>query len=346
MKSAKHPRDGRTRKRKRRPFVKFTVVLFSLALLFILFTVFTFTEANHLIRQDVRPLEPYAGNAMPTFRATSFKSLDEFTNLSGWFFPATQKKARATVIFIHPFNSNRAPFGINTASLVRDFLDCGFNVLTFDQRHSGESGGIMSTFGYSEWQDVIAAMKFLNNYTGSPNCVLYGIGSGCTTALTTWNHLRDPGQEAPKVTHNSFLEQNLANLHFDRSAIKAMILDTPLPDSDEYIRHAIRQSDLLFKQLTSLSVPYAIRISASQSKLVKMTNEISSLPIPIHIIYQQHSGELGPDITNMVPAERQRVSPGITSLYESDATAYLGAFAHDPHTYCAHIRDFLQSMVP
>ncbi|HHX37822.1 MAG TPA: hypothetical protein GX717_07570, partial [Clostridiaceae bacterium] len=139
---ASKPKNGKGR------FIRFTTILLFIAILAILLSVLTFSQANQLMRDERQMLDTYAANDMPTFRPVSFLSLDDRTTLNGWFFGA--KRAHGTsLIILHPHSSNRLPFGVSTRDLINRATSSGYNVLTFDQHHAGNSEGKLSTFGYT-----------------------------------------------------------------------------------------------------------------------------------------------------------------------------------------------------
>jgi fermentation-respiration switch protein FrsA (DUF1100 family) len=76
--------------------------------------------------------------------------------LKGWFIPSHY--SRAAVILGHGFSRSRQELLDVAAMLNRN---C-YNVLLFDWRAHGESGGVQTTFGYEEVQDLAAALDYLS----------------------------------------------------------------------------------------------------------------------------------------------------------------------------------------
>lgn len=88
------------------------------------------------------------------FEKVTFRSSDG-VRLRGWFVP--RPKARGTILLCHGYPGNRADLLSYIGFLHRG----GFQVLAFDFRALGESGGAMSTIGYREVGDALGAVAYL-----------------------------------------------------------------------------------------------------------------------------------------------------------------------------------------
>lgn len=109
------------------------------------------------------------------YRAVCFPSTDGLT-LSGWWIPA--EGCPRTVIFLHGFSGSMDP-DIKYASA---FHQHGFNVLMFDFRAHGRSGGKHSSLGALEVRDVMGAYDFAKQ-SGSWSVGLIGFSMGGRAAL-------------------------------------------------------------------------------------------------------------------------------------------------------------------
>lgn len=104
---------------------------------------------------------------------------EDKVNIKGWFIP--YDGAEKTIILMHGWGMNRSDILKNTYFL----HDLGFNLLYFDFRALGESGGKVSSIGYLETRDVRAAIKYLNE-TRPESCKkigLYGLSMGAMVAI-------------------------------------------------------------------------------------------------------------------------------------------------------------------
>ena len=251
-----------------------------IAILIISAGILSFASANTLMRQKPEQLASISSNVMPPFQVISFQSLDEQTNLSGWMFPAKGDPI-STVVMVHDSGRNRLQFGIDMPALYEFFVDAHYNVLSFDLRHAGKSEGQLSAFGYAEWEDVLAAINYARQFTTTKDVLLYGFGSGVTTALFAWSRLPEnisadnpaadinsnakPVESVKRSVIEQALDKRIAALGFDRSYIRGVLLDTPCVSPDSYIKANYQHGGLLGRVLLQFTVPYAVRLSASST---------------------------------------------------------------------------------
>ena len=104
------------------------------------------------------------------FEEVSFRSRDGVA-LAGWWVPAAEPEG--TVVMVHGLNRTR----VEMVKKVPFAHDHGWNVLLFDLRHHGESGGETTTFGVREKDDVRAAIELARERSTGP-IVLWGVSLG------------------------------------------------------------------------------------------------------------------------------------------------------------------------
>lgn len=99
------------------------------------------------------------------YEPVEFRATDG-VNLSGWWIPAAPPKpgqtppaewGRRTVVLCHGLGADKS----NQLAIARDLPTSGYNVLAFDFRAHGESGGQVCTFGDRERRDVLGAVRWL-----------------------------------------------------------------------------------------------------------------------------------------------------------------------------------------
>ncbi|MBO4494852.1 MAG: hypothetical protein J5752_03220 [Clostridiales bacterium] len=326
------------RQGKRLPFSKLIVrvalVLSILAAVLVAIIVITASTANHLMSIDKKPMSNIPATILPSYSATSFTSADDQTILSGWFFKTD--KPISTVIVVHDTQSNRMPFGVEMVDLIDDFINMHFNVFLFDLRNSGESEGVISGYGYLEWQDVLGAIKHVKKISVTTDVILYGIGSGCSASLLALDKL-PPSSEAEVLENYS---KNIVELGFDATYVSGVILDSPAKNSDDYITpYVFKESKFAF--LTQYFVPYAIRLSAGVSDNMNLATEISRLSIPVCIIYGGRDTFVGAEKTAQIVSERLRLNPNTTMAKMFSGAGYVESYQIDPVEYRKTIQEFL-----
>jgi fermentation-respiration switch protein FrsA (DUF1100 family) len=78
--------------------------------------------------------------------------------LKGWLVAQkAARKSRGTIFYLHGVGDCKTD-GVAHARL---FFKHGYNVLLYDSRAHGESGGVFCTYGYHEKHDISAAISFL-----------------------------------------------------------------------------------------------------------------------------------------------------------------------------------------
>jgi len=127
-------------------------------------------------RQSPDPIASPGDHDLP-FENISFLSADGVT-LRGWFIPAPAGTCKGTIIFCHGHTGSMDP----DLKYVPAFRQHGYNVLMFDFRGHGRSGGHLISLGYYERQDVLAAIRFLRQ-RGIEEVGLLGFSMGGSIAM-------------------------------------------------------------------------------------------------------------------------------------------------------------------
>ena len=111
---------------------------------------------SHLKRPHIRNLLRRLGIEIQDVSFTSFDS----TRLNGWWIQAS--KDAPTIVILHGVKKNRTDVLRAALVLRRE----GFNVLMFDGRAHGDSGGRYVTYGFFERRDVESALEWLISEKG------------------------------------------------------------------------------------------------------------------------------------------------------------------------------------
>jgi pimeloyl-ACP methyl ester carboxylesterase len=103
-------------------------------------------------------------------------STSDGIGIKGWYF--TKDSSGKAVVLLHGWKANR----METLPRVRFLYEAGYNVLVYDARGCGESGGEKISIGYYETEDLAAAVKFLKG-RGNSKIGCIGISQGGATIL-------------------------------------------------------------------------------------------------------------------------------------------------------------------
>jgi uncharacterized protein len=99
---------------------------------------------------------------------------DAGIKLRGWRFK-TDKPRRGTIVYLHGLSDNRA----SSTPIARHYTPLGFDVVAYDGRSHGESGGDACTYGFYEKRDLSRVLDALG---GGP-VVVFGASLGAGIAL-------------------------------------------------------------------------------------------------------------------------------------------------------------------
>ena len=99
--------------------------------------------------------------------------------LKGWYVPAHPSAPKGTIVFCHGLNRSRVEF-IDQAIFAHGL---GYSSVMFDFRHQGESEGEVTTLGYQERLDVLAAADYARQRLPDRPLIVWGISMGAASAL-------------------------------------------------------------------------------------------------------------------------------------------------------------------
>ena len=124
------------------------------------------------------------------YEDVSFPSAGDDIDLRGWFLPVAGSDR--VVVIVHGRNSNRTGDDGQLVSHAAALVDRGYNVLLFDFRAHGESGGLRYTLGAAEQRDVLGAVAYLEARGFAPDRTGFWAHSmGAATVLLTASALAE-----------------------------------------------------------------------------------------------------------------------------------------------------------
>lgn len=136
-------------------------------------------KLTHPVRQPLKETPEQYGMA---FEQVQFPSRTHDVDLKGWLLPSESSPAKLNIIMAHGYRKNRLQTDAEALKLSKTFVEQGYNVLMFDFRNSGESGGELTTVGYLEKYDLLGAIDWMKANHPEP-IALHGFSMGASTAL-------------------------------------------------------------------------------------------------------------------------------------------------------------------
>ncbi len=243
--------------------------------------------------------------------AVGFPSRTDHVPISGWWIPASGSGGR-TAILAPGYGQNRL-IGDIGLPLAVELHGLGWNVLMFDFRASGLSGGSICSIGQYEVRDLLGAADFARQRvgTGGPLVVL-GYSMGATVALMAAE--RDP-------------------------AISGVLADSPFASLVPYLQQSMRQwthlPNVPFNWIILRVVPL---ITGLQPQRVDPLADMAALGKRPVLLIAGTADRLVPDSNARQLAAAG--GPG-TSLWLVEGAGHIGAWQTAPQAYREHMRAWL-----
>lgn len=154
-----------------------------------------------------------AENTIPDFPfATIYLKTSSDIPIEGWY-SKTDSIARGTVILVHGLNGNKGMLLKEAAA----FRVLGYNVMLFDARNHGNSGGDKTTMGYKETEEIKLAYEYIKS-KGENTIVLWGASLGAVEVVKAVSdydlHLSAIIIEMPFLSLRSHFEWRAHSLNF------------------------------------------------------------------------------------------------------------------------------------
>lgn len=330
-------KDNSSKKGKMFKVLIVLIVLVTLAALTLaVIAISSFLKANQVMEEEGSELSPFASNILPEYSRVSFQTLDGQLNLRGWWLYSQAEETIATVILVHGQGMNRLPFGLDSVELFDNLTEAGCAVLTFDLRNSAESDGELSSFGYMESEDVLAALAYVNTQTRSDQpIILYGIGSGTSAIMRSMTEL----SEIYALENNSNVNGQTELPHPDR--ISALILDTPARSSEDFIAASMAQEESIGRYFFPRTVPLAIRLSSGNKEKQDYLHYLSQLTLPVLLLGHERDSLLAERAYLPLWTERERIHPSLTETFKVKGSGHLTAYTSESSDYAMSIVDFI-----
>lgn len=236
----------------------------------------------------------------------TFLNLEDGVPLKGWWIPSNGKK---TVIFAHGYGYNREKMPISTLKLAHSLKEEGYNVLMFDFRNSGESGGDITTIGMKEHTDVLAAIGFAVDTKDSTNVALLGWSMGASSSIIAGS----------KSEH-----------------VNAVIADSPFANLKSYLVDSFEYWTNLPAFLGSVLSRIATWNNPVEPNQVQPIEDSKEMNTPLFLIHAKDDPAISVEESKKI----EKVSEYAT-LWTPDKGKHMRAYKYNKNEYENKVKDFL-----
>jgi fermentation-respiration switch protein FrsA (DUF1100 family) len=255
-----------------------------------------------------------SGNA-PHYQDVAFKDKSKSVTLSGWYFRA--KNSVKTIILAHGYGMNRQQFG---QQMITGFINKGFNVLTFDFRNSGESGGSITSVGYYEKDDLLGAIQYVKSQIVK-HIVLLGFSMGASTSIIA-------ASESPDVD--------------------GVIADSPFANLGEYLNKQLPVWSKVPDFPFNLTIMASVRLMTGldPSKVSPRDSIVKFSPRPVLLIHSKDDTAISVDNSKELYNIYHKVAGSNAEFWETSGVDHVGSYDAFPSAYMAKVYAFLDKACP
>lgn len=202
---------------------------------------------------------------------------------------------------------------VNSIKYMNLFLKRGYNVLIYDHRRHGESGGKTTSYGHYEKFDLKACIDYLKSRFGeSITLGIHGESMGAVTTLLYAGMVEDGAD--------------------------FYIADCPFSDFAAQLRYRLKVE---FKIPHPFVMPFANLIlkvrDGYRFKDVSPISVIKNIKNPVLFIHSKEDDYILPEMTKALYAEKE----GYKKLFLAEKGAHAMSFAENPAEYEKAIDEFL-----
>ncbi len=297
----------------------FIVIIILIVVAFLIVSALSAYIAWNVLHPEKKDIKPFSSNIAPEYTNISIPVEGKDITLSGWFFKKLDSDR--TVILAHDYGNNRLQFEEDTINIVKKLLNKGFNVLAFDFRNSGKSGGSLTSMGALEKDDLTAVINYTTRTHNSRHIVLMGFGMGATASILA-------GAKAENVD--------------------ALILDTPYVDIDDYVNYRAQKWNLPseISEIFRYTIPQAVKILGKiNSDDVNPIRALSDLaPRPVLFIHGENDASIPASNSRELYAIYLKENSDKTELWEVEGAGHLESYTKNPEVYMSHVLNFLDKV--
>ena len=279
-----------------------------------LYGLISFLIAQGVTKADRGVQEDHPSNYGLVFEDWKFPSQRGDVMLSGWYLPV-KDSAAPHLIFVHGLGSDRS--GDNAVELAARMVEEGYNVLLFDLRGHGLSGGDKVSGGHFERWDVLGAFDYLLKQGVDPaRTGLMGFSMGAATSILA-------AAEEPRIT--------------------ALVADSPYANASDLIsREAARKTPFplwlmpIFIPTTKLMAKKIYGIDIGE---LSPERAVERLDYPILVIHGADDQRIPLDQGLRVAAAAQEGS----FLWRVPGVDHVDAYLTYPDEYVGRVAEYFAS---
>ncbi|MFN3432070.1 MAG: alpha/beta hydrolase [Candidatus Sericytochromatia bacterium] len=283
----------------------------------------------HFVRPNAGANEgqPPSAYGLPNYETLSFKAKDG-TPLKGWYIPATAPTDK-TIVLAHGHGGNMTDVLYRWGPFLHK---AGYNVMAFDFRNHGGSGGDKTTMGLAERQDLDAALGQVQAKGGQRIAVM-GLSMGGATAIN--QAADDPRIQAIIAdctfdTISNAVASRVARNTFDLGPFKGL----PIPFQDQVTQGVVEASERLTGH-TPDSPSGALRAANPVDAIKKLQDR------PVFLIHGKDDDEtLATNSVNLAKANPK------ADLWIVPGAKHGESYKTDKETYKAKVLSFLSRALP
>ena len=241
--------------------------------------------------------------------------------LSGWWIPAQEegviRDSRYTVILSHGYHNVRTLEGIALFDLVKQMSADGYHVLMYDFRHCGFSEGRMSTGGYLERYDLLAAIRYVKKEKHCHHIVLMGWSMGAAVSIMA-------GAMAKEV--------------------RGIIADSPYADLKHYLYENMSRFTKLpsfpFSYLTVGLTKHWLRMNIKEASPLEAAKQLGKRPL---LLIHAEGDEVIPykDTLTIYEAIKEK---GKVDYWVPTVQGHIRAYIHEKKAYEEKVLNFLHHL--
>lgn len=257
----------------------------------------------------------FSSNIAPDYKNVSFFDINKSIALKGWLFDV--KSSDKTIILAHSYGKNRLQFDMKTLDMIKGFLDKNYNVLAFDFRNSGQSGGSITSYGFFEKDDLLGAVKFVKSQ-GSKHIVLMGFSEGAAASI----------------------------LALESKDVDAVIADSSYSNLSDYINSNLSSWSGLTAFPFNKTIPVSLKmytgIDPSKVSPINAVNKIA--PKPILFIHSKNDSVIPSSNSSDMYKIYSSFPSNNSMLWLTDCNIHMGSFTSFPQEYMNKVFEFLNKV--